>query len=90
MPTQDKDITQFVVQHAGELDENPYFYGSLLSFFVSRSEKNSKIGGLIRTLPKPENCVKMMGVLVKEYNNKSFRNVSRLLKIVKRNWRLMI
>jgi hypothetical protein len=72
----DQELTSLVVQHARELDENPYFMGAIISFFATRGGKDSRIADLVRTLPHPENCVKNMTKLAKGYSAKSFLNVS--------------
>jgi len=78
----DKDICKILVEHYEELDENQFCFGSIIGFYQARSQENDLIGDVIRSFPNHENIVKNMANLAKEYDERSFRNVSVPLFIV--------
>ena len=72
----DNEIEVFLEKHLKHLDENPFFYGAIVSAFALRCGQNAKIRSVIQQTPHPEKCVQSMTSLILEYEGTSFRNVS--------------
>jgi len=71
----DKEIEAFLATHGKQMDENPYFCGSLVSAYVQRCPESEGVREIIRHAARPQKCVANMSRLLLEYDEKSFRNV---------------